>query len=377
MKRLTKILFINEVLWLGGAERILIDVVNNLPKSKYKVTVCTILEDTQPNKYLNGDIKYTYIYSKVDKKDNALSILISKVRNKLILMIGESTYCNLLFKGKYDFIISFKGTVTAKLINKLHDKRSKKIAWFHSDATYVNFGNNVHKYRELFSQFDKIVCVSNACKESFDLIFNLREKTIVIFNPLDERVIISKSKEAINDFPDSSEKVLCSVGRLEKLKGYITLLEIHKKLLELKIYHKLIIIGEGDEKSNLLRFIRENNLQDTAFIVGHKDNPYPYIAKSDIFVFSSVTEAYCTAIVEALILKKPVVTTDCGGMKEILGESVYGLVTEKNSESLFNGIKNMLCDQELYEHYRNKAIERSCMLALDERMKEIEKLLSL
>jgi glycosyltransferase involved in cell wall biosynthesis len=92
--------------------------------------------------------------------------------------------------------------------------------------------------------------------------------------------------------------------------------------------------------------------------MGFQGNPYPFMKASDLLVSSSLYEGFSTFITEGLILGKPIVTTDCSGMEELLGDSKYGLITGNNEEDLYEGIKSMLEDEKLREKYAYLAARR-------------------
>ena len=110
-------------------------------------------------------------------------------------------------------------------------------------------------------------------------------------------------------------------------------------------------------------------------MLGYKENPYIYVAKSDLFVCSSRAEGFSTSVSEAIILGKPVVTTECSGMRELLGEnSEYGIICENNTEALYQSLHDILTNKEKYEYYNNKIIERKNIFDIKKSIKDIENL---
>lgn len=94
----------------------------------------------------------------------------------------------------------------------------------------------------------------------------------------------------------------------------------------------------------------------------------------DIIVCSSRVEGYSTAVTEALILKIPVITTDCPGMKELLGNDEYGLITENNTESLYKGLKMILSDKSIFKLYEEKVKERSGYFSIKKQIEQYDNL---
>ena len=169
---------------------------------------------------------------------------------------------------------------------------------------------------------------------------------------------------------------LISVGRLATQKGYDRLLLIINRLYDNGNNISLTILGEGSEREKLEEYIIKNNLGNVVHLPGFAPNPYSIIKEHDLFVCSSRAEGYSTAVTEALILGLPVITTDCSGMKELLGENnEYGVVVQNDEESLYNGIKKFLENKSYLEFYTTKAIERGKKFSLTSLMNEIEDIL--
>ena len=95
-------------------------------------------------------------------------------------------------------------------------------------------------------------------------------------------------------------------------------------------------------KDTYQKFIDDNKLNDCVELTGFIDNPYPLLKKADLFVCSSLTEGFSTVVSEAIFLGTPVLTTDCAGMKDILGDSEFGLIVENNENGLYEGLKQLL-----------------------------------
>ena len=133
----------------------------------------------------------------------------------------------------------------------------------------------------------------------------------------------------------------------------------HKRLREAGYSCHFYILGEGADRQALEQYLAVNGLTDSFTFLLFQENPYQYVARADLFVCSSRREGFSTAVSEALALGVPVVSTDCSGARELLGDhNEYGIVTENNEDALYEGIKLMLDDPVLLAHYREKAKER-------------------
>lgn len=99
------------------------------------------------------------------------------------------------------------------------------------------------------------------------------------------------------------------------------------------------------------------------------------MAAADLYVCPSYVEGFSTVVSEAVVLETPVVTTDCSGMREILGDSEYGLITQNTEDSLFEGLRTMLDKPEVYQYYQRRVRERAPFFYMEERLKAYEEIL--
>lgn len=133
------------------------------------------------------------------------------------------------------------------------------------------------------------------------------------------------------------------------------------------------MIGEGEDRPILEEYIRENHLEDSAKLLGFRKDPYCLMNAADLLVCSSVYEGFSTFITEGLILGKPIVTTDVSGMRELLGDSRYGLITDNNDEAFYAGVKRMLTEPGLAEHYAAAAALRGADFRSERLARETER----
>ena len=381
MNKRKKILFVIESLAGGGAEKILSIILRNIDTAKFDVTLCCIVNVGQYLKDIPKSINYKYIISNPKNCKSFLSKLIYNLKYKFIYSWFPLNLVYRLWipKGN-DLEVAFVEGFSTKLLSN-SDSKSNKIAWLHTDFSYNHWTNIIYKNdiqeNDAYSKFNKIICVSNNVKQSLQALYPNLDNTIVRYNPIDDQYIrqLSKDDSSIKLGSDGTIK-LVSTGRLVNQKGYDRLLPIIKRLKDDGLNVSLTILGEGSDRKILEEYIKLNNLSDSVSLPGFVDNPYSTMAQHDIFVCSSRAEGYSTAVTEALILGMPVVTTDCSGMKELLGENnEYGIVTQNNDESLYQGIKELLENDKLIEHYREKALLRSRDFSLHSLMNLIEEIL--
>ncbi len=364
-----KILFFIENLSAGGAEKVLQNLVNNMDSEKFDITVQTVWKEN-PEKYLNNNIKYKYIYPYYSKINNY------KYRLSALL----KTIYPLYIKDDYDIEVAYLECGATKVISTSTNKNAKKIAWVHCDLSkkISNIDKFKRKSANWYKKFHKVVCVSQDVEKSFKSIYGNEFDTEVIYNVIDDYSIREKAKETVKDYSfDKKIPTIVSVGRLSTQKRFDRLIQAHKALLDEGFFNKLLIIGEGDEREHLQQIIKASEVQKTVTLLGFKSNPYPYIKKADLLACSSDYEGFSSFVAEGLILGKAIVTTECTGMEELLGNSRYGIITEGSAKALAEAVKKLLSDHGLKEEYERNASERGKSFSIEASVKATENFFNL
>ena len=384
-----KVLFLIHTLGAGGAEKVLVNLVNNI-SSNYDVTVMTVIDTGIYKNYLNENIHYKTMFKiprilRKKEKNTSGSLLNKTSKKKKILAKVYSFFWKIMptkllyrlkIREKYDVEVAFLEGICAKIISSSNQK-SKKLSWIHVDMINEKKSDaifwNKKSAKKCYEKFDRVVSVSNEVRSQFIKKFDFDSKKVVVkYNPIDVEEIVSKSKEKIEE--ETKKFNMISVGRLSKQKGYDRLLKIVKKLKEDGFDFKLSIIGIGPKEEELKNYIKENELEEYVSLLGFKANPFPYVKKSDLFVCSSRAEGFSTVACEAAILGIPIVTTNCSGMEELLGNSEYGLITDNEEEPLYVGLKSILADNKLYELYKQKIKKLRSKFDVKSATKNIEEL---
>lgn len=346
-----KILFFIPSLSDGGAEKVLRNLVNNMEQSKFDITVQTI-DDDKNAKYLTSGIRYKCICGYKSKFGKKIFQYWFRLCAELKILYP------LYVKDDYDIEVAYLECGATKIISSSTNKRAKKIAWVHCDLTKKEgFANSIKKTKKYYEKFDKVVCVSETVEEGFKKAIGNVPETLVLHNVNDEKEILEKSV-AYKVAKDENKKMIVAVGRLAKEKSFDRLLEVCKLLKEDGCDFQLHIIGEGAERMKLESMIKEYALAESVFLEGFIDNPYPYIKAADVIACSSLYEGLSTVVIESLILGKPIATTPCGGMKELLGNSEYGIIAEDSVQGLYKEIKKLLLSEEERVCYAQAAGER-------------------
>lgn len=343
---MTNILFFIESLSGGGAEKVLLNLVNAMDRTRFAITVQTLYPEENARKLAEG-IRYKYCYAKKSR--------LNDLRMRAEAAAGL-TY-PLHIKDDYDIEAAYLECGSTKIMAGSTNKKALKLAWVHCDLAKkaddpAAFARETAKY---YRKFTKIVCVSEDVRRSFINMYGPIAETITVYNCYDDAEILRKAGKRM---PSESVRTVVAIGRLTAQKGFDRLLRVHKRLIDEGIRYKLKILGEGEDRNMLEAFIKQNDLADTVTLCGFRENPYPVLKNAAFYVCSSRYEGFSTTVIESLILGVPVVTTDCTGMREILGESEYGLITANDDEAFYEGVKRMLTEPGLMEQYAKKAERR-------------------
>lgn len=361
-----KILFFIPTLGGGGAEKVLVNLVNNLDSKKYDITVQTLFDIGVNKKNLNANIKYKTIF----KKRIRGNIHILKIFSKKFLF-------KKMIKEDYDIIVSYLEGPTTRIVSGCTNPNTKLINWVHTEMNNVKefqkSYRSANEMRKSYEKYNMTIFVARSTKDNFEdkTKINLKNSR-VIRNIIDINEILNKSNEKIEN--EKKQITLVTLARLTHSKGYERLLRIHKKLIDEKIEHNLWILGEGEDREKIEDYINKNSLENTVKLYGYQENPYKYLKQADIYVCASYIEGYSTAVTEALIIGKPIVTTDCSGMNEILENGKYGLIVKNDEKDLYEGIKEMILNSEFRKNFENLAVERRKYFSINEKIKEIDEL---
>lgn len=373
-----KVLFFIESLAGGGAEKVLTTLIQHIDHSRFDVSLCVI---SGGGKYEQEVKSVAHYYPVLDSPDSyhGLMKLWYLLKYHLIYDWLPMAWVYRLFIPKgADVEVAFVEGFATKLMAASSNRKAKKIAWVHIDLHKFHWTRSVFRSdieeAKAYNSFDHIVAVSKTAEEAMSKEFQLSAPVCTVYNPIDADEIIRMSKEPL-DIPHRDCIRLVSVGRLNKQKAYDRLLRIIRRLKEDGMACELWLLGEGDDRLMLEQYIQEKSLTDDVKLLGFHANPYKYLAQCDLFVCSSISEGFSTAITEALILGLPVVSTEVSGVREQLTNGC-GIITENDEDALCQGLRSVLDLPEILAEMRDKAIERGKDFRIETLMKEIENVLS-
>ena len=361
-----RILFLHFDLKGGGAEKVLVNLVNNLDKDKFDITVKTIFGIGHHIENLAPHIKYQYIFKRQFPGFTYLQKLFS-----------PRFLHRLFIKEKYDIEIAYLETSPTRIISGCPHVDTKKMAWLHITIDKFPWFRNQREMSKAYHKFDKVVSVSHDVQNAFIKSSGLSDLPFVVQrNVVDSDYIKEQAKEEIGITLDHSKTNICYIGRLIPAKDPMRLLRALTEIKSCGIdnWH-LYFIGTGELKQEIRDYVSANGLEHDVTLLGYQTNPYKFVARMDLYVCSSHAEGYSTAATEALILHIPVFTTDCGGMKEILDNGKYGLIVPDDDLEFENGLREMLSDSNLLQQYKQLAIERCHFFEKETIVREYENLI--
>ena len=352
-----KILFGITSLTLGGAERVLVDISNKLSE-KYDITIFSIYDNGELKNDLNKNVKFKALYNCRYDELTKLQKMWIPIK---ILLFSKIIY-NKKIKQNYDTEIAFlEGPITRLFSTK--NKDVHKIAWIHNDIEKV-FGNDlkskIKKYidKNIYKKYNDLVFVSQDNMEKFQNIYNdlNTENMHVIYNYIDKDLVIKKSNYNIKVEFDYNSINFLTVCRLVKQKAIDRFIRVHSKLIKQGLKHKVYIIGDGPEKENLQKLIKQENVEDTFILLGKKENPYPYIKNANYFCLLSEFEGYGMVLEEAKILNKPIIITNTAA-RECIENYPKALILENSEDEIYDGLYKLLNDND--DKIFNKTIQKS------------------
>jgi len=340
----------------GGAEKVLVTFLKNLPQDKYEID---LLLNLYSGKYLSEVPNWINIIY-LNKGEMITTNRIQDIPKKATRVIYQNLLKkrpSLLYKGKlkgkkYDIEFAAIHGMRDEILNSPLQS-SKKIVWIHNDLSQLK------EYTETeikkFFGFDKIMVISEKIEKLFlDLAENATQKQriVKIYNPLDTEEILSKADKTFNNYEfDEKVPTFISVGTVFPQKGFDRLLKVHKKLLNEGFKHKILIVGDGYDFENIKKLKTELHLDHTATMLGFSDNPYPYFKNADFYILSSRYEGFPTVLFEAITLKKKIIATEVSGVIEMLNDGELGLIVKNSEEGIYSGMKKALVNSQDFEKY--------------------------
>ncbi|QTV04588.1 glycosyltransferase [Faecalibacter bovis] len=364
----------------GGAEKVLVTFLKNLSPDKYEID---LLLNLYSGKYLKDVPSWINIYY-LNKGEMITTNRPQDIPEKAFRVIYQTIlkkFPKLLYKfilpnKKYDIEFAAIHGMADEILNS-PIKSSKKIVWIHNDLS--NIPEYTNERLKSFFKFDRILVISEKINQMFlDLAVSEDEKNKVvrIYNPIDVDEIKRLAKEPCDLQKIENEPTFVSIGTVFPQKGFDRLLRAHRRLLDEGFKHQVWIVGDGYDFPNIKKLVDELQVNNTAHLIGFKENPYPYFVKADYYILSSRYEGYPTVLFEAMTLAKPILATDVSGVREMLNDGELGHIIDNSQDAIYEGLKYFIQQPEEAKKYQQNIEAKVLPFELKNAVNSIEKYLN-
>lgn len=367
-----KILIIMPSMFIGGAERSLLGMLDSFDYSKAEVSLFLYRREGEFLKYIPEQVHILPEIKEYSTFDVPIKSLIfskrfvfgiarifSKIALNIRRIIKRTPPCAWIsmqytakflgpflprIPGNYDLAVMYLG-IAAVLDKKV--SADIKMSWNHTD--YTKLHPNKKMDLAVYSGVDYIVSVSDSCRSNFLKVYpELKSKSITVENILSKPFIEDMANEPAEDFPDEKGVIkLLSVGRYSDAKNFDNVPFICRKIRENGFNAKWYIIGYGGDEELIKSNIIKTGMEDYVILLGKKENPYPYIKKCDVYIQPSRYEGKCVSVREAQILEKPVIITNYSTASSQLKDGYDGIIVNLDNEGCADGISKALGNEEL------------------------------
>lgn len=343
-----KVLFRLRSLEMGGVQKVILDLLENLSKDQFDIT---LLVNLRQGDFVNDIPKHVHFKYLAEGKEffsknrlfNFIELSLRGIKLKLYKKFPKLYYSRLELND-FDVEIAASYSELEDVLNS-PNKHSKKIGWFHTDIRFVE-EPLARKFIGWMHLFDVMIFGSKQTMNVLDEVYQEEFKNgRVIYNVIDRNLILERSKE-FNVERNKTIPQFISIARLQKRKNFDALVRVHKRLLLEGFQHEIHVIGDGDHRAVVEKEINRLEVEQSFKLLGTKKNPYPYLIAADYFILPSKTESYPLIIGEALCLARPVISTEVGGINEMIDHGVDGLLVEPTEESIYEGMKIFFTDDE-------------------------------
>jgi glycosyltransferase involved in cell wall biosynthesis len=336
----------------GGMEKMMI----NLSKSLLRLGVEVNFVLMNKKGDYDGSIKEEVKVVNFDVKNMVSSVpyLAEYIKNKRpekIMSVGRASNITLLLASK---IAKHNLEKVISLRNIVNEGRNKWKDLIYKYLIKITYGGA-----------DKYIPISYGVYEDHKSIVDIsKDKTNVIYNPVFSKKIVSKSKKKVkHKWFNGEEKIILSAGRLCRQKNFELLVKSFSKVCK-DIESKLVILGKGEKRKDIIRTASKKNVRDKVDLIGFVSNPYKYMAKADLFVLPSRWEGFGNVIVEAMAVGTSIVATNCpGGPAEILEKGKWGDLVPTNSpkamaNAIVDNLRNPQNEDDLVRRAKNFCIDK-------------------
>lgn len=348
MHQKIKVLFRHRSMEMGGVEKVLLDLLENLPRDIFDITLLLTIYQGELRTSVPEGIRVISIQKgREDMSSNPVIRNIQLLKRSWILWFYRK-FPKILYRHFINAHFDIEVAPGYSDFDSVLDSpiRSKKIGWFHTDVSYDPDQERVMYRINSLKRFDWTIFGSRQTREVIKDLYDISyPKSSVIYNAIKIDEVRVKAEE----FPVQYDlrPVFSSMGRLHSRKNYHTLMKIHRRLLDEGFSHSIAVIGGGGEMENLKHQAKELQVEKTFLLLDSQINPYPYIKNSDYFVLPSESESYPLTIGEVMGLNVPIISTNVGGIPEMIEHCIDGYLVNPDENSIYDAMKLFLSNPEI------------------------------
>ncbi len=340
------ILIIQESFVGGGAEKVLIDLLQHFDYSRYRATLLIekafgvhLQEIPQQVEQIHVFTKFGLFYRLVY---HFKPIRDAYLRNKLTKLLGDRSF---------DTIVSFMEGPAIYLHQFITRRAANNITWVHTNIRtnhwtkylYHNFKDEQHVYNCMNS----VAFVSMGALTAFNEMFDYHGKCRLINNLIPTDTIVEKSNAYVVEKQRFS---VCNIGRLTMPKRQDRFIQVMAELKRRGVDCEGWILGTGELEQQLKQQAAKCGVAGMVKFLGFQTNPYPYLKASDVFLLTSDSEGFSLVVAEAMCLGKAIVSTLTSGPDELLANGV-GVLTSFEVSDIADRVQQLAADADLRAHY--------------------------
>ncbi|PFL17457.1 glycosyl transferase [Bacillus cereus] len=384
-----KIIFMVINMNIGGTEKALLNMVTEIPKDKYDITILMLEEKGEFLEFIPDGIHVEYLKNYEEIKEvlnKPPRVVISNfIKQGKVIKAFQTTFLYLVSKimkersvifryclrnytvtcDNYDIAVAYAGPmdfISYFVANKIEARR--KVQWIHFDIEKTYF--NKYFVSKVYKKFQHVFVVSDLGRKKLTQTMpELINKTETFLNIISPDMIVKMANEGIGFLDDFDGVRILTVGRLSVEKGQDLTISVLAKLKEAGYNVRWYCIGDGKEKGMYEKLVENYDIQSDYIFLGAMSNPYPFMKQCDIYVQPSRYEGYCITLAEARCFNNPIISTNFTGASEQINHNQNGLIVQFDEQQMYDAIVQILGD-ELLEGQLRKNTEKEIVNTRDE-----------
>lgn len=335
----------------GGAQRVISILASRMVQKGMDVEIVTYLD--APVLYpIHSEVKITCVQKETEKKS----------------LISNLLWLRSYFKENAEIVLSFLAPFNMIALVATMGLRVPIVVADRNDPAKVPGNKVIRIARDILYVFaDQVVVQTEANKAYFKV---LSKKTTVIYNPVDLKEYTGLALKSEKD------KIIVSAGRLMPQKNQKMLIDAFSAIMKKFPEYQLVIYGEGNYREELESYVKALKLEERIFMPGSVTDLYDKMKSAELFVLSSDYEGMPNALIEAMCMGLPVISTKVSGATDLINHGKNGLLTEVgDKKEMENAMEQMLSDENLREQMAIEAVQLAEMLRTDEILKQWQEII--